>query len=217
MEDRTLLAETWPLFGLEVRTPRLVLRLPTDAELVALAGLTGDIHDPDRLPFVTPWSLAPDVERERGTLQFHWLQRALWSPTSWQLLLVTVVDGEIVGTQGLVGDQFPVRRTVSSGSWLHRPRQGEGIGTEMREAILHLAFVGLGADRAETCAFTHNVASQRVSEKAGYARDGEAVVAVDGRREREVRYALDRSRWEGRRRDDIELVGLGACRELFGA
>ena len=34
---------------------------------------------------------------------------------------------------------------------------------------------------------------------------------------REVRYALDRSRWEGRRRDDIELVGLDACRELFGA
>lgn len=218
MDDRAALTEMWPLFGLAVCTPRLELRYPSDGDLVALAALTGDIHDPEFLPFCRPWSLAPAGERERGTLQFHWRTRAELAATDWQVPLVAVVDGAVVGTQELQATGFAVRRTVSSGSWLHRPRQGQGLGREMREAILHLAFAGLGAARAETEAFDGNEASMAVTRAAGYrpngdfVHDGGELGARPGQR-----FALDRAVWEQRRRDDIELVGVERCLPLLGA
>lgn len=216
MDDRTDLARMWPLFGLSVRTPGLELRYPSDADLVALAALSGDIHDPDFLPFSGTWSLLPDGEREQGVLQYHWSRRGDWSPTKWRLELVVVVDGEVVGTQGALADDFAITRTLTTGSWLGRAHQGAGIGSEMRAAVLHLAFNGLGAERAQTEAVEDNGPSIGVTTKLGYQPNGDQVDAINGRRTRLLRYVLDRTGWEAMRRTDIELVGLGACLPLFG-
>jgi RimJ/RimL family protein N-acetyltransferase len=215
--DPALLA-TWPLFGLEVRTPRLSLRYPSDADLAALGALSGDIHDPDEMPFNVAWSRRPDGVRERSILQYHWRARSLWTPEDWELLLVAVVDGAVVGTQGMEGTHWGARRTVATGSWLHRPRQGQGLGTEMRHAVLHLAFAGLGARRAETDAFAWNRASQGVTEKLGYRRNGDHLAPglEPGDPPRlTLAYVLDRETWAARRRDDIEVVGLEPCLDLF--
>lgn len=216
MDDRTTLTGAWPLFGLAVRTPRLELRYPTDAELVALAGLSGDIHDPDFLPFSGTWSLLPDGERERAVLQYHWARRGDWRTAAWRLELVAVVDGEVVGTQGMMADDFTITRTVTTGSWLGRPHQGRGLGQEMRAAVLHLAFAGIGAERAETDAVEDNGPSLGVTSKLGYRANGDVIDATNGKRTRLLRFALDRSGWEAIRRDDIEVLGLEPCLDLFG-
>lgn len=54
----------WPLCDLRLRTERLELRLPTDDDLRTLAevALTG-VHDPDEMPFCTPWTRQPDGTR----------------------------------------------------------------------------------------------------------------------------------------------------------
>jgi RimJ/RimL family protein N-acetyltransferase len=64
--------------------------------------------------------------------------------------------------------------TPSGGLWLWigLEYQGQGIGTEMRAAVLYLAFAGLGADYALSGAFTDNPASLAVSRKLGYGEDG---------------------------------------------
>lgn len=214
--DRAELMRLWPLFGLSVRTPRLELRYPTDEDLLALAALSGDIHDPDFLPFSGTWSLLPDGERERAVLQYHWARRGDFAAASWRLELVAVVDGEVVGTQGAIATEFPITRTLESGSWLGRAHQGKGIGKEMRAAILHLAFEGLGALRADTGAVEGNAASLAVTEKMGYRPNGDSIDATNGVRTRLLRYTLDREDWLPARRDDIELVGLEPCLPLFG-
>ena len=117
MDDRRALTGTWPLFGLVVRTPRLELRYPDDADLVALAALSGDIHAPDHLPFTGTWSRLPDGERERAVVQYHWGRRGDWAAAAWRLELVVVVDGTVVGTQAVHGDDFALTRTVTTGSW----------------------------------------------------------------------------------------------------
>ncbi|HTT89689.1 MAG TPA: GNAT family protein [Acidimicrobiales bacterium] len=66
----------------------------------------------------------------------------------WALVFAAVVDGRPVGGQEMTGIEFPKVRTVSSFSWLGRDFQGQGLGQEMRGAMLHLAFAGLGALRA---------------------------------------------------------------------
>jgi RimJ/RimL family protein N-acetyltransferase len=207
----------WPLFDLRVRTPRLELRYPSDDDLVALARLAADgVHDPTLLPFMTPWSRRPSPDLERGMLQWHWRARAEWTPASWRFEPAVVVDGEVVGTQGLDARDFATLRVCGTGSWLGQRHHGQGIGTEMRAAILHLAFVGLGAVRCESGYLDGSESSAGVSRKLGYRETGDRWHVVEGEARREVLLVLDRAEWEARRRDDIEIDGLGPCLELFG-
>ena len=218
MDLRAHLAEHWPLFGLSVRTPRLELRYPDDADLVALSLQATDIQEPGGLqPFSFAWHHGADDEVQQRFLQYHWARRGDWSPTTWNLNLATVVDGEVVGTQGVHPTHpFAVTRTFTTGSWLGRPHQRKGIGTEMRQAILHLAFAGLGALRAETGAIEGNEPSLGVTRKLGYRPNGDAVNADGDERRIELKFAMDRTDWEARRRNDIEIVGLEPCLPLFG-
>lgn len=45
-------------------------------------------------------------------------------------------DGVVVGTQGIGARDFAIRREVSTGSWLGRAYHRQGLGTEMRAAVL---------------------------------------------------------------------------------
>ena len=218
VERRDELVQYWPIAGLVVRTPRLELRWPSTDDLVALAALAAKgIHAPDFVPFMEPWTNAdPGGDLQRGVLQWNWRTAGAWTPDEWRYNPVTVVEGEVVGTQGITGETFAVRRTVASGSWLGLEHQGKGIGQEMRAAILHLAFEGLGAQRAETGAFEQNGPSIGVTTHLGYRPNGDAIIAKEGERAREVLFVLDRDDWLPRRRDDIEIVGLEPCLPLFG-
>ena len=206
----------WPLFGLRIVTPRLVLRLPTDVELCELADLAvAGIHPDDEMPFLTPWSRQAPDELRAGVLRWHWQQRASWTLDRWSLELAVWEGDQLVGSQSIAADGFAVRRTVTSGSWLGRAHQGRGIGTEMRRAVLHLAFAGLGAQRAETSAFVDNPASQRVTERLGYRADGTAVADREGAPTVLRRFVLDAGDREPP--DDLEVTGLDACRAWCGA
>ena len=85
-----------------------------------------------------------------------------------------MLEDRPIGIQELRATGFPTLRTVETGSWLGRAFQGQGIGTEMRAAVLALAFDGLGAEVASSGAMDGNAASRRVSEKLGYEPNGES-------------------------------------------
>jgi RimJ/RimL family protein N-acetyltransferase len=207
----------WPVFDLRIRTPRLELRLPTDADLVELATLTGDgIHDPDQMPFSVPWTDLPSPARERGLLQWNWSKRATFAPDDWWIDLAVSDGTRLLGVQGLFAVQFPLLRTVQTGSWLARAHQGRGIGREMRAAVLHLAFAGLGAETARSEAFDDNGASRRVSVALGYRPDGTERRTVRGIAREMTRFRLDRADWEAGPRIPVELAGLAACLPMFG-
>ncbi|MGI8751576.1 MAG: GNAT family N-acetyltransferase [Acidimicrobiales bacterium] len=177
------LTDTWPLSGLRLRTGDLELRFPSDGDLEALAASTvAPLHDPQLMPFDTPWTDAPPDERVRGVLQWHWSLRGSWSPEQWTLSLVASRGGVVVGTQDVSGRRFEATREVSTGWWVAAAHQGVGTGTSMRRAVLHLAFAGLGAMTARSGAFLDNEASHRVSAKLGYVPDGTEIHAPRGSR-----------------------------------
>ncbi len=212
------MSHPWPFFGLTLTTPSLTLCYPDDEDIAALGRLAaGGIHPPDEMPFEVPWSAADPAELPIDVAQFHWLVRGSLGADSWHLALAVVADGVVVGQQSLDADAFAVRRTVSTGSWLGRDFQGRGIGTEMRAAILQLAFAGLGAERAESSAFADNPASHAVSRALGYVEDGAEVKAVQGRSRTATRYLMTRERWLGRDRIEVEIAGLAPCLRLLGA
>ncbi|MGH9138502.1 MAG: GNAT family N-acetyltransferase [Acidimicrobiales bacterium] len=211
------LVNHWPLFGLSVRSPRLELRYIDQALAVALAELAAEgIHDADTMPFAVPWTDAPPGELQRNALQFYWRRWAELRADDWGLGLAVIAAGAVVGAQDLMAKDFTRRRGFETGSWLGRRFQRQGIGTEMRQAALHLGFAGLGAAFAESAAWDDNHASIAVSRKLGYEQTGEAIELRRHEPVRMMQFRLTRAVWERRQRDDIEIDGLEPCLPLLG-
>lgn len=207
-----------PLYGLRLRTDRLELRWPDEEELVALGRLaeTG-VHEPDQMPFVVPWT---DDIGEPGFVgefvDYHLGLRDSWQAQNWQLELAVWAADELIGVQAIVGREFTATGELATGSWLAQAFQGQGYGTEMRAAILELAFHGLGASAAVSKVLDGAEASLRVAQKLGYVQDGEDWIEVRGERRLDRHMRLTRDRWTDRERTSVRISGLEACFPLFG-
>lgn len=208
----------WPLYGLRITTPRLELRLPDEELLEKLAAVAASgVHEADSMPFAFPWTDGGPDRRARSTFQHVLGTIAEWQPEKWALSLAVVHEGEVVGRQDMTASDFAITGEAQTGSWLGLAHQNRGIGTEMRAAVTHLAFRGLGARTLTSGAMTDNVRSLAVSRKLGYRPDGLELLAVRGQARTVQRLRLDRADWEANRSVPVELHGLEPCRELFGA
>jgi RimJ/RimL family protein N-acetyltransferase len=172
----TTAATALPLLGLRITAGPVELQGVTDDLLGPLAELAiKGVHDPDFMPFFVPWSIAPAVEMPRNMAQFHWGQRANFSPEQWGMDLAVFHDGQLVGSQGFSTRDFLVTRIGETGSWLGREFHGRGIGTAMRKVICAFIFDYLGAEFITSSAYADNPASLGVSRKCGYRENGVSI------------------------------------------
>jgi RimJ/RimL family protein N-acetyltransferase len=205
-----------PLAGLRLRTPRLELRLGSHDEVVELGRLAENgIHPPDEMPFVLAWT---DRVGEPGFLDafiaFHESAQSSWSPDDWSLLLLVWLAGTLVGTQELAATRYAEERRVSTHSWVGARYQGRGVGTEMRAAVLELAFARLGAVVATSTWLEGNEASRRVSAKLGYRTAGITTATPRGEPVPLHEMAIASDMW--RSPFEVEIDGLEPCVPLFG-
>jgi RimJ/RimL family protein N-acetyltransferase len=209
--------EHWPLFDLEVRTPRLTLRYLDDRLAVELLAVAAQgVHDPATMPFSVPWTDLPTPQMEQESMRFYWQSRAATRPESWRLLHAVIVDGEVVGAADLFADSYPSLRQFTTGSWLGLEFQGRGLGKELRMAALTLGFEGLDAEFALTAAWHDNGASLGVTRSLGYDHVGSARVLRRGVPDEQLAFRMSRDHWHTIRRDDITLHGVEAAREFLG-
>jgi RimJ/RimL family protein N-acetyltransferase len=82
------------------------------------------------------------------------------------------VDGEAVGGIGFMLHQDIERVSAEIGYWLGEAMWGRGICTDAVRAVTAYAVQQHGLTRVYAVPFTHNIASCRVLEKAGYVREG---------------------------------------------
>jgi RimJ/RimL family protein N-acetyltransferase len=207
---------TAPLYALGLRTPRLQLRLATQEELVELGNLAREgIHPPEEMPFEIPWT---DQSEEEGFVEsfveFHERMLREWTPESWSLNLIVFHEGRPIGSQSVRGEDFRTRREVESGSWLGQGFQRQGLGTEMRSAVLELAFRELGAEAAISASMFGNEASKRISERLGYEVTGTSTSAPRGQPQEKYDLRIKRNDW--RSPVPVEIAGLEPCLALFG-
>jgi RimJ/RimL family protein N-acetyltransferase len=209
----------WPFYALRITTPRLELRVPDDEDIAELfEAARAGIHPAGEMPFGIPWT---DGIEEVGALErfasFYWTMRGTLTAQDWSLPFAVSSEGSIIGTQDVNAKDFAGSRSVSTGSWLTVSAQGRGLGVEMRAAVLHLAFAGLGALEAQTSAWHDYPASQRVSLRLGYEHEGQQLLARRGEPTPHLRYRLTRDAWQRNHFDGIELHGLEPCLALLGA
>lgn len=203
----------WPLYHLRLRTERLELRLPNEVEIAELCLIAkAGIHPPSEMPFGVAWSTKLSPRFEREYIQWHWKQRADWTPEAWSLELAVFLGGRPIGSQSLAAREFATFRAVNTGSWLGRPDQGRGLGKEMRAAVLALAFDGLDAEAATTEAFLDNPASAGVSRSLGYRPNGIGSIAPEGVARETERFRMSRADWLGRSRSEVLIDSLDGCR-----
>lgn len=213
----TSLEAAWPLFGLRIRSQRLVLRLPTDHDLPALLELArSGIHPPDEMPFGVAWTDATGAAFDQGYLQHHWKWRGSWRVEEWWLNLMVEWEGRPIGAQTISGENFLLHHIVDTGSWLGRAYQGRGFGKEMRSAVLAFAFDSLGAQFATSSAFLDNAASNAVSRSLGYDENGRGSLAPRGVARETQLFRMSVEGWRSRPRPPVEIEGLEACRDMFG-
>ncbi len=201
-----------PLTRLRLRTPRLELRLATVAELRSLCRVAeAGIHDPAFMPFGVAWT---DGLEETGFLDFHAGRLADWQPEDWHLELIVFFEGATIGAQGLSARSFAGERVARTGSWLGQAWQGRGLGTEMRAAVLTLAFDELGAERARSGAIAGNDASLAVSRKLAY--EHVATHTVSPRREPVEHADLELRRNRFASPVPVQVEGLERVKAFFG-
>jgi RimJ/RimL family protein N-acetyltransferase len=208
----------WPLFDLVVSTPRLSLSYVTDDLGGQLADLAAQgIHEPETMPFSEPWTDAAPPELQRNALRYYWRSRAETTSEHWHLNLAAHdQEGRLFGMCSVDAEGFPATRMATTGSWIGRQRQREGLGREMRQAALHLIFVGFSGERATTRAWHDNTASLRVTHSLPYTEDGTVQELRRGHPDTMMAFSMTRQQWQTVRRTDIRVTGVGPVRELLG-
>jgi RimJ/RimL family protein N-acetyltransferase len=205
-----------PLYRLRLLTPRLELRLGSHQELLALAQLAKEgVHPPAEMPFAVAWTdRIGEEDFVQSVVEYHDATLRGWKPEDWRLNLLVFTSGELAGSQSISAEHLATRREVSTGSWLGKRFQRQGLGTEMRAAVLELAFRKLGAAKATSGAIVGSEASKRVSEKLGYSITGTSTVSPRGEPLMHYDLLINKDAWLAP--VPVEILGLGACLPLFG-
>ena len=167
------LQEIWPPYGVRIEENDLTLTIVTDEDIPGLVDLAlNGIHEPDAMPFLTPWTAVEPERLPANMMRFFSGVRAQFTPEKFDLLFAVRIAHKLAGIQALHATDFGVTRTAETGSWLGRSYKMRGIGTRMRRAVCAFAFDHLGAVELTSGAFLDNPASLAVSTKVGYRPNG---------------------------------------------
>ena len=204
------------MFDIRLTTPDLELRHLREVDLGELAAILP--QDAELDPSSTTYDgLDPAWNRRVGVYQSYWQGRAAWRPESWALSFGVFSDGQLVGYQGLEGDDFSTLRTVDSSSFLTDAARGRGLGQQMRAAVLTLAFGPLDARFAITSAWSDNHASLGVSRALGYLDNGITADRRDDVAAEMAHLRLTRERWTASGwPEQVTVSGVEECMVFFG-
>ncbi|KES08461.1 GCN5 family acetyltransferase [Streptomyces toyocaensis] len=148
-----------------LHTARLRLRPFTDADANPLFALHSSAY------VLRYWDSPPWTERARAEKFITTCQKMADEGTGARVAIDRTSDGAFVGWCGLSGWN-PDYRSASLGYLLGEEMWGHGYATEAVQALLRWAFDTLDLNRVQAEVDTRNVASARVLEKIGFAREG---------------------------------------------
>ncbi|QGU01166.1 Putative succinyl-CoA transferase [Corynebacterium kalinowskii] len=179
----------YPPFGLQLFDGHVLLRVIEDCDLKHLCAVTvSDIFEPN-CPWEFPWLSQENTAL--STAQFHWGLRASNKPENWVLPFAAYVDDTYVGTIDMRASDFREKRSISTGSYVLRRAQGQGIGTRMRAMVAAYAFDFLSAKEMRTAWHPMNKASGGVSAALGYQVVGRAEFGAHDRPEVHARLVAE--------------------------
>lgn len=187
--------------ALPIRTHRLVLRAPADADADAITALASD-----REIAATTLRIPHPYTRADASAFIDFANQAMRSGSA----LIAFIERTDAGPNAVIGsiglEISAEHRRAEIGYWIGKPYWGRGYATEAGRAVVRVAFAVLGLDRVCSHHFGGNVASGRVLEKIGLRPEGTQKFHVLkwGRRLDAVMYGVSAHEWlaENHGRDD---------------
>jgi ribosomal-protein-alanine N-acetyltransferase len=151
-----------------IDTPRLALRVFDDGDVDALEGVHGD-------PRVMHFSVNGPKTRDQICRFIHNMQARHQRDGHSQWAVVWKATGRCIGECGILLQDVEGAREHEIGYRLNSDFWGRGIATEAATACRDYGFVTLGFERLVSIIDPRNLASIRVAEKVGMAREKSAV------------------------------------------
>lgn len=179
----------------ELETPRLIMRRFMAADAKCLMKMEAE---PDVLRYVNRQPL-PDLNAYQIRIEAVSLPNEFQSLGCGSWAVIEKADGQFVGACSLrKADQNQFTREmrygpddIEIGYAICKPKWGQGIATELVQALVMRAFVPIGTQSVVACVMLENLASIRVLEKNGFKRIGRPL-QLPGESEWSVKYRLIR-------------------------
>ena len=154
-----------PLPTPALHTARLRLRPFQDTDREALFALQSNAH------VLRYWDSPPWTDPARAARFLATTRRMEADGTGTRVAIDHRTDGDFLGWMGLVSWN-PDHRSASLGYCFAEASWGHGYATEAARALLGWGFDTLPLNRVQAETDTRNLASARVLEKLGFAREG---------------------------------------------
>jgi RimJ/RimL family protein N-acetyltransferase len=188
--------------GIFLETDRLLLRQFTEADLDNLVELNSD---PDVKRYISSRLTAGEENQKDLTWFIQYYSRSagygFWAA-------IDKSSGDFLGWFHFRPHEGASLDEPELGYRLRKSAWGKGYGTEGSRALIRKGFTELGVRRVVASTDADNIASRRVMEKAGlvFVRSffGPRPDEIDGDDVEGVEYALERTAWEQRIRQEAE-------------
>ncbi|MFI8631086.1 GNAT family N-acetyltransferase [Microbacterium sp. NPDC077663] len=146
-----------------LRTERLELSVPTEADIEAITAAAQD-------PEVPRWTTLPSPYERRHAEEFVEKAATWWEEES-ELTWAVRCEGRWVGMVGL--HRVEKRGSAEIGFWMDAAARGHGYLTEAATAVVDFGFAEpLALARIQWRAIVGNGASARVAQKLGFRYEG---------------------------------------------
>jgi len=162
----SLVPEAAPL----VRGPNVALRPPINSDYSDWAELRALSRDYLR-PFEPAWT-RDELTRAAFRRRIRHYQREQREDHGASFFIFRNADDALLGGLTLSNIRRGVTQAVTLGYWMGEPFAGNGFMTEAVAVAVRYAFDELRLHRVEAACLPHNVASVRVLERNGFAREG---------------------------------------------
>jgi len=148
-----------------LRTERLELSIPTEADIDAI---TAACQDPE----VPRWTTVPSPYTRRNAVDFV-AQVARWWDEGEETVWAIRRDGELAGMIGLHRiTSHPHGGDAEIGFWATSAHRGRGVVAEAGRAVIEFAFSELGLARLGWRAVAGNAPSARTARALGFRYEG---------------------------------------------
>lgn len=144
----------------EIRTARLVLRPPTEADADDIVRYCSDF---DIAKMITP--MPHPYARSDAT---GWIAHVQATPT--EIQFAVTLAGQLIGACGY--ELKPEAVSAVFGYWIGRPFWGHGYATEVARALVKSGFEQLGVAQLSIGHMADNPASKNVILKCGFVPNG---------------------------------------------
>jgi len=152
-----------------IETPRLILRAPRieDAEPLNQA-INNSLPELQRWQ---PWANDPGLATTTKFIQDSLKEYSSENQKNFPLIVLHKIDHKIIAASGYNEKSDPGVPFYEIGYWLETSYTGQGLATEITNALTRYAFLELKAVRVQIRAQIENIKSINVAKRCGYKQE----------------------------------------------